>query len=58
MKPGAFSYEAPATLQEVLKSLAAWNDNAKLIAGGQSSGADAEHAAGAAGTADRHQPHQ
>ena len=36
MKPGAFSYEAPATLQEVLQSLAAWNDNAKLIAGGQS----------------------
>jgi aerobic carbon-monoxide dehydrogenase medium subunit len=36
MKPGAFSYEAPATLQEVLQSLATWNDNAKLIAGGQS----------------------
>ena len=36
MKPGAFSYEAPATLPEVLQSLAAWNDSAKLIAGGQS----------------------
>ena len=36
MKPGAFSYEAPATLQEVLQSLATWNDDAKLIAGGQS----------------------
>ncbi len=36
MKPGAFSYEAPTTLQDVLQSLAAWNDNAKLIAGGQS----------------------
>jgi carbon-monoxide dehydrogenase medium subunit len=36
MKPGVFSYEAPATLPEVLQSLATWNDNAKLIAGGQS----------------------
>jgi aerobic carbon-monoxide dehydrogenase medium subunit len=36
MKPGAFSYEAPATLPEVLQSLATWNDSAKLIAGGQS----------------------
>ena len=36
MKPGAFSYEAPATLQEVLQSLSTWNDSAKLIAGGQS----------------------
>src|SRR5664280_24173 len=36
MKPGAFSYEAPATLQEALQSLATWNDGAKLIAGGQS----------------------
>jgi carbon-monoxide dehydrogenase medium subunit len=36
MKPGVFSYEAPATLQEVLQSLATWNDSAKLIAGGQS----------------------
>jgi aerobic carbon-monoxide dehydrogenase medium subunit len=36
MKPGAFSYEAPATLQEALQSLATWNDGAKVIAGGQS----------------------
>jgi carbon-monoxide dehydrogenase medium subunit len=36
MKPGAFSYEAPATLQEALQSLATWNEGAKLIAGGQS----------------------
>jgi carbon-monoxide dehydrogenase medium subunit len=36
MKPGVFSYEAPATLPEVLQSLATWNDSAKLIAGGQS----------------------
>lgn len=36
MKPGKFSYEAPRTLEEVLSSLAAWRDNAKVIAGGQS----------------------
>lgn len=36
MKPGRFSYEAPATLGEALKSLANWRDNAKIIAGGQS----------------------
>jgi len=36
MKPGVFSYEAPATVQEVLQSLAARTDSAKLIAGGQS----------------------
>lgn len=36
MKPGKFSYEAPATLGEALNSLATWRDNAKIIAGGQS----------------------
>lgn len=36
MKPGRFSYEAPATLGEALNSLANWRDNAKIIAGGQS----------------------
>lgn len=36
MKPGKFSYEAPATLNEALSSLATWRDNAKVIAGGQS----------------------
>jgi aerobic carbon-monoxide dehydrogenase medium subunit len=36
MKPAKFSYEAPRTLPEVLHSLAAWRDNAKIIAGGQS----------------------
>jgi carbon-monoxide dehydrogenase medium subunit len=36
VKPGRFSYEAPATLGEALNSLASWRDNAKVIAGGQS----------------------
>jgi carbon-monoxide dehydrogenase medium subunit len=36
VKPGKFSYEAPAALDEALRSLAAWRDNAKIIAGGQS----------------------
>jgi carbon-monoxide dehydrogenase medium subunit len=36
MKPGRFSYEAPASLDAALKSLAAWRDDAKIIAGGQS----------------------
>jgi carbon-monoxide dehydrogenase medium subunit len=36
VKPGKFSYEAPATLGEALNSLATWRDNAKIIAGGQS----------------------
>jgi aerobic carbon-monoxide dehydrogenase medium subunit len=36
VKPGKFSYEAPATLNEALNSLATWRDNAKVIAGGQS----------------------
>jgi aerobic carbon-monoxide dehydrogenase medium subunit len=36
VKPGRFSYEAPATLGEALNSLATWRDNAKIIAGGQS----------------------
>lgn len=36
MKPGRFSYEAPATLGETLNSLASWRDSAKVIAGGQS----------------------
>jgi carbon-monoxide dehydrogenase medium subunit len=36
MKPGRFTYEAPATIEGVLLSLAARGDDAKLIAGGQS----------------------
>jgi carbon-monoxide dehydrogenase medium subunit len=36
MKPGRFTYEAPATIEGVLSSLAARGDDAKLIAGGQS----------------------
>jgi len=36
VKPGKFSYEAPATLSDALNSLASWRDNAKVIAGGQS----------------------
>ncbi len=36
MKPGRFSYEAPASLDAALKSLASWRDDAKIIAGGQS----------------------
>jgi carbon-monoxide dehydrogenase medium subunit len=36
MKPGRFSYEAPATIEGALASLAARGDDAKLIAGGQS----------------------
>ena len=36
MKPGRFSYEAPASLDAVLKSLATRRDDAKIIAGGQS----------------------
>jgi carbon-monoxide dehydrogenase medium subunit len=36
MKPGRFSYEAPASLDRALKSLATWRDDAKIIAGGQS----------------------
>jgi aerobic carbon-monoxide dehydrogenase medium subunit len=36
MKPGRFSYEAPASLDQALKSLATWRDDAKIIAGGQS----------------------
>jgi len=36
MKPGRFSYEAPASLDAALKSLATWRDDAKIIAGGQS----------------------
>ncbi len=36
MKPARFSYEAPATLEAVLASLAARQDDAKVIAGGQS----------------------
>ena len=35
MKPGPFSYHAPATLQEAI-SLLATRDNAKVLAGGQS----------------------
>ena len=36
MKPGRFSYEAPASLDAALDSLATWRDDAKIIAGGQS----------------------
>jgi carbon-monoxide dehydrogenase medium subunit len=36
VKPARFSYEAPATLEEALASLAARQDDAKVIAGGQS----------------------
>jgi carbon-monoxide dehydrogenase medium subunit len=36
MKPARFSYEAPATLEAALSSLAARGDVAKVIAGGQS----------------------
>ena len=36
MKPAPFSYEAPATLEAALSSLAARGDAAKVIAGGQS----------------------
>ncbi|SRR5579871_351766 len=36
MKPARFAYEAPATLEGVLKSLAVAGDGAKVIAGGQS----------------------
>jgi carbon-monoxide dehydrogenase medium subunit len=36
MKPARFSYEAPATLEAVLASLARRRDEAKVIAGGQS----------------------
>jgi carbon-monoxide dehydrogenase medium subunit len=36
MKPGRFTYEAPATVEGALLSLAARGDDAKLIAGGQS----------------------
>jgi carbon-monoxide dehydrogenase medium subunit len=36
MKPARFSYEAPATLDAALKSLATFRDRAKIIAGGQS----------------------
>jgi carbon-monoxide dehydrogenase medium subunit len=36
MKPGRFSYEAAASLDAALKSLAIWRDDAKIIAGGQS----------------------
>jgi aerobic carbon-monoxide dehydrogenase medium subunit len=36
MKPGRFTYEAPATIEGVLLSLAARGDDARLIAGGQS----------------------
>jgi aerobic carbon-monoxide dehydrogenase medium subunit len=36
VKPARFAYEAPTTLDGVLKSLAAGGDGAKVIAGGQS----------------------
>ena len=36
MKPARFAYEAPTTLDGVLKSLATAGDGAKVIAGGQS----------------------
>jgi aerobic carbon-monoxide dehydrogenase medium subunit len=36
MKPCKFSYEAPRTLLEALNSLVRWQDDAKIIAGGQS----------------------
>jgi aerobic carbon-monoxide dehydrogenase medium subunit len=36
MKPARFAYEAPATLEGVLQSLAAAGQGAKVIAGGQS----------------------
>ena len=36
MKPPRFQYEAPSTLDEALRRLAAWGDSAKVIAGGQS----------------------
>jgi aerobic carbon-monoxide dehydrogenase medium subunit len=36
MKPARFSYEAPATLEAALASLAARGEGAKIIAGGQS----------------------
>lgn len=38
MKPVAFSYHRPASLDEALQQLAACGDSAKLIAGGQSLG--------------------
>lgn len=36
MKPARFSFEAAASLDAALKSLATWRDDAKIIAGGQS----------------------
>src|SRR5690606_5868549 len=36
MKPPRFQYEAPSTLDEALRRLAALGDSAKVIAGGQS----------------------
>jgi carbon-monoxide dehydrogenase medium subunit len=36
VKPARFAYDAPATLEGVLRSLAAAGDGAKVIAGGQS----------------------
>ena len=38
MKPAAFDYVAPATLDEALDALAAYGDGAEFIAGGQSLG--------------------
>ncbi|MCK9215608.1 MAG: FAD binding domain-containing protein, partial [Rhodoferax sp.] len=38
MKPAAFDYLRPSSLEEALQQLAAGGDHAKVIAGGQSLG--------------------
>ena len=49
MKPAAFSYFRPASIEEALEQLASLGGGAKVIAGGQSLAPDDEHAAGDAG---------